>query len=118
MLTNVILNINVQMPRIYFWTVEKKKNLSVGQKQPSKFSTLPRPRSGKIHITSRHHLWQIWGTTECFPFQTGMEEASCEKAALVSTYQENTDGFNVIQGPAARIRPARLPEDYFSCEFL
>ncbi|XP_047184510.1 ectonucleotide pyrophosphatase/phosphodiesterase family member 1 isoform X3 [Scophthalmus maximus] len=47
----------------------------------------------------------------------GMEEASCEKAALVSTYQENTDGFNVIQGPAARIRPARLPEDYFSFDY-
>ena len=46
-----------------------------------------------------------------------MEEASCDKAAYVSTYQENTDDFKVIQGPAARIRPARLPDEYFSCEF-
>uniref|UniRef100_A0A4W6ESB2 Ectonucleotide pyrophosphatase/phosphodiesterase 1 n=1 Tax=Lates calcarifer TaxID=8187 RepID=A0A4W6ESB2_LATCA len=47
----------------------------------------------------------------------GMEEASCEKAAFVSTYQENTDAFAVIQGPAARIRPTHLPEDYFSFDF-
>ncbi|XP_039981512.1 ectonucleotide pyrophosphatase/phosphodiesterase family member 1 [Xiphias gladius] len=47
----------------------------------------------------------------------GMEEASCEKAAYVSTYQENTDSFTVIQGPAARIRPTRLPEDYFSFDY-
>lgn len=53
-----------------------------------------------------------------FSFWTGMEEASCEKAAFVSTYQENTDAFAVIQGPAARIRPTHLPEDYFSCEFM
>lgn len=53
-----------------------------------------------------------------FLFVTGMEEALCEKAAYVSTYLDNTDDFNVIQGPAARIRPSRLPENYFSCEFL
>uniref|UniRef100_A0A8C9WTG5 Ectonucleotide pyrophosphatase/phosphodiesterase 1 n=1 Tax=Sander lucioperca TaxID=283035 RepID=A0A8C9WTG5_SANLU len=48
----------------------------------------------------------------------GMEEASCEKAAYVSTYLTKTDDFDVIQGPAARIRPKHLPEDFFSCEFL
>uniref|UniRef100_H2M9E4 Ectonucleotide pyrophosphatase/phosphodiesterase 1 n=1 Tax=Oryzias latipes TaxID=8090 RepID=H2M9E4_ORYLA len=47
-----------------------------------------------------------------------MEEASCEKAAFVSNYLPHTSDFEVIQGPAARIRPKRLPEDYFSCEFL
>uniref|UniRef100_A0A8C3A832 Ectonucleotide pyrophosphatase/phosphodiesterase 1 n=1 Tax=Cyclopterus lumpus TaxID=8103 RepID=A0A8C3A832_CYCLU len=46
----------------------------------------------------------------------GMEEASCEKAAYVSTYLNKTDGFAVIQGAAARIRPSRLPEDYYSCK--
>lgn len=51
-------------------------------------------------------------------FLTGMEEASCEKAAFVSNYLPHTSDFEVIQGPAARIRPKRLPEDYFSCEFL
>uniref|UniRef100_A0A665WKF0 Ectonucleotide pyrophosphatase/phosphodiesterase family member 1-like n=1 Tax=Echeneis naucrates TaxID=173247 RepID=A0A665WKF0_ECHNA len=48
----------------------------------------------------------------------GMEVASCDKAFYVSTYQEDTHAFMVIQGPAARIRPSRLPENYFSCEFL
>uniref|UniRef100_A0A3P9L1R5 Ectonucleotide pyrophosphatase/phosphodiesterase family member 1 n=1 Tax=Oryzias latipes TaxID=8090 RepID=A0A3P9L1R5_ORYLA len=47
-----------------------------------------------------------------------MEEASCEKAAFVSNYLPHTSDFEVIQGPAARIRPKRLPEDFFSCEFL
>ncbi|KAF7666129.1 hypothetical protein LDENG_00120020, partial [Lucifuga dentata] len=47
----------------------------------------------------------------------GMEEASCEKAAFVSSYQDNTDDFIVIQGPAARIRPRRLPEDFFSFDY-
>uniref|UniRef100_A0A8C7WQ93 Ectonucleotide pyrophosphatase/phosphodiesterase 1 n=1 Tax=Oryzias sinensis TaxID=183150 RepID=A0A8C7WQ93_9TELE len=48
----------------------------------------------------------------------GMEKASCEKAVFVSNYLPHTSDFEVIQGPAARIRPKRLPEDYFSCEFL
>lgn len=47
----------------------------------------------------------------------GMEEASCEKAAYVSTYLPEADGFSVIQGPAARIRPTRLPEDFFSFDY-
>ncbi|KAI5094369.1 ectonucleotide pyrophosphatase/phosphodiesterase family member 1 isoform X1, partial [Silurus meridionalis] len=45
----------------------------------------------------------------------GMEEASCEKAAYVSSYQDDVDDFIVIQGPAARIRPKRIPEDFFTC---
>lgn len=47
----------------------------------------------------------------------GMEEASCKKAAYVSSYQDNVDDFIVIQGPAARIRPKRVPEEFFTCEF-
>ncbi|KAM9840798.1 ectonucleotide pyrophosphatase/phosphodiesterase family member 1 [Aulostomus maculatus] len=47
----------------------------------------------------------------------GMEEASCERAVFVSSYQNNTDSFSVIQGPAARIRPTRLPEDFFSFDY-
>uniref|UniRef100_A0A8C5H5M5 Ectonucleotide pyrophosphatase/phosphodiesterase family member 1-like n=1 Tax=Gouania willdenowi TaxID=441366 RepID=A0A8C5H5M5_GOUWI len=46
----------------------------------------------------------------------GMEEASCEKASFVSDYQKHVSDFNIIQGPAARIRPAHLPDDFFSCE--
>ncbi|XP_024147725.1 ectonucleotide pyrophosphatase/phosphodiesterase family member 1 [Oryzias melastigma] len=47
----------------------------------------------------------------------GMEKASCEKAAFVSNYLPHTSDFDVIQGPAARIRPKRLPEDYFSFDY-
>ncbi|XP_038582268.1 ectonucleotide pyrophosphatase/phosphodiesterase family member 1 [Micropterus salmoides] len=47
----------------------------------------------------------------------GMEEASCEKAAILSTYLDNTGDFSVIQGPAARIRPSRLPDNYFSFDY-
>ncbi|XP_068432957.1 ectonucleotide pyrophosphatase/phosphodiesterase family member 1 [Clinocottus analis] len=47
----------------------------------------------------------------------GMEEASCEKAAYVSTYLNKTDDFAVIQGAAARIRPRRLPEDFYSFDY-
>nr|XP_046228591.1 ectonucleotide pyrophosphatase/phosphodiesterase family member 1 [Scatophagus argus] len=47
----------------------------------------------------------------------GMEEASCEKAAYVSAYLDKTDDFSVIQGPAARIRPTRLPQNYFSFDY-
>uniref|UniRef100_A0A8C7M9E3 Ectonucleotide pyrophosphatase/phosphodiesterase 1 n=1 Tax=Oncorhynchus kisutch TaxID=8019 RepID=A0A8C7M9E3_ONCKI len=47
----------------------------------------------------------------------GMEEASCKKAAFVSSYQDNIDDFTVIQGPAARIRPKNLPEDFFSFDY-
>ncbi|MCJ8750247.1 hypothetical protein PDJAM_G00260330 [Pangasius djambal] len=47
----------------------------------------------------------------------GMEVASCEKAVYVSSYLDNTDDFIVIQGPAARVRPKRLPEDFFTFKY-
>ncbi|XP_058249199.1 ectonucleotide pyrophosphatase/phosphodiesterase family member 1 isoform X1 [Hemibagrus wyckioides] len=47
----------------------------------------------------------------------GMEEASCGKAAYVSSYQKDTDDFIVIQGPAARVRPKHLPEDFFTFNY-
>lgn len=47
----------------------------------------------------------------------GMEEASCDRAVYVSDYQKETSDFTVIQGPAARIRPKRLPEDYFTFDY-
>ncbi|XP_034555534.1 ectonucleotide pyrophosphatase/phosphodiesterase family member 1 [Notolabrus celidotus] len=47
----------------------------------------------------------------------GMEEASCEKSAYVSNIISNTDDFSVIQGPAARIRPTVLPDNYFSFDY-
>lgn len=45
-----------------------------------------------------------------------MEEASCERGVFVSDYLNNSDEFSIIQGPAARVRPSRLPENFFSCE--
>uniref|UniRef100_A0A672HGE2 Ectonucleotide pyrophosphatase/phosphodiesterase 1 n=1 Tax=Salarias fasciatus TaxID=181472 RepID=A0A672HGE2_SALFA len=47
----------------------------------------------------------------------GMEEASCEKATFVSNYVDDVSNFTVIQGPAARIRPKDLPNDYFSFDY-
>ncbi|XP_061563005.1 ectonucleotide pyrophosphatase/phosphodiesterase family member 1 [Cololabis saira] len=47
----------------------------------------------------------------------GMETASCEKASFVENFSVQGDNFDVIQGPAARIRPKRLPEDFFSFDF-
>uniref|UniRef100_A0AAX7VBN9 Ectonucleotide pyrophosphatase/phosphodiesterase 1 n=1 Tax=Astatotilapia calliptera TaxID=8154 RepID=A0AAX7VBN9_ASTCA len=47
----------------------------------------------------------------------GMESASCERASYVSDFQKDTSGFTVIQGPAARIRPSRLPQDYSSFDY-
>uniref|UniRef100_A0A4W5N2Y8 Ectonucleotide pyrophosphatase/phosphodiesterase 1 n=1 Tax=Hucho hucho TaxID=62062 RepID=A0A4W5N2Y8_9TELE len=47
----------------------------------------------------------------------GMEEASCKKAAFVSSYQDNIDDFTVVQGPAGRIRPKNLPGDFFSFDY-
>ncbi|KAJ8355447.1 hypothetical protein SKAU_G00182410 [Synaphobranchus kaupii] len=47
----------------------------------------------------------------------GMEEASCTKAAYVSTYQDNIADFTVIQGPAAGIRPKKIPEEFFTFDY-
>ncbi|XP_074541875.1 ectonucleotide pyrophosphatase/phosphodiesterase family member 1 [Halichoeres trimaculatus] len=47
----------------------------------------------------------------------GMEEASCDKASYVSNFLNNTDDFSIIQGPAARIRPTLLPDNYFSFDY-
>ncbi|KAL0965021.1 hypothetical protein UPYG_G00275750 [Umbra pygmaea] len=47
----------------------------------------------------------------------GMEEASCKRAAFVKSYQDNVDEFTVIPGPAARIRPKNLPENFFSFDY-
>ncbi|KAF7230737.1 ectonucleotide pyrophosphatase/phosphodiesterase family member 1 [Nothobranchius furzeri] len=47
----------------------------------------------------------------------GMEEASCDRATFVTNYQQHTSDFIIIQGPAARIRPKRLPDDYFSFDY-
>ncbi|XP_005160498.1 ectonucleotide pyrophosphatase/phosphodiesterase family member 1 isoform X1 [Danio rerio] len=47
----------------------------------------------------------------------GMEEASCKKAAYVSNYLDNINDITVIQGPAARVRPRHVPEEFFSFDY-
>ncbi|KAL2082535.1 hypothetical protein ACEWY4_022353 [Coilia grayii] len=47
----------------------------------------------------------------------GMEEGSCSKAVYLSKYPVNMADFNLIMGPAARIRPKRLPDDFFSFDY-
>lgn len=62
----------------------------------------------------------IYSEQNCFMLLlclTGMEEASCKRGVFVSDYLNNSDEFSIIPGAAARIRPSRLPENFFSCEF-
>ncbi|XP_031437344.1 ectonucleotide pyrophosphatase/phosphodiesterase family member 1 [Clupea harengus] len=47
----------------------------------------------------------------------GMEEASCSKAVYLNSYPVNTGDFSLIMGPAARIRPKRLPDEFFSFDY-
>lgn len=47
----------------------------------------------------------------------GMEEASCKKAAYVSKYLKNTDDITVIQGPAGRVRPKNVPDDFYTFDY-
>ncbi|XP_056619911.1 ectonucleotide pyrophosphatase/phosphodiesterase family member 1 isoform X1 [Triplophysa dalaica] len=47
----------------------------------------------------------------------GMEEASCDKAQYVSKYLTNIDDITVIQGPAGRVRPRHLPDEFFSFDY-
>ncbi|MGH0156921.1 UNVERIFIED_CONTAM: hypothetical protein FKN15_032671 [Acipenser sinensis] len=47
----------------------------------------------------------------------GMEEASCQKAEYISKYMDNVDNFIIIPGPAARLQPKNLPEDFFTFDY-
>ncbi|OCT80153.1 hypothetical protein XELAEV_18026967mg [Xenopus laevis] len=47
----------------------------------------------------------------------GMEEARCENVAFLSSFLEPSDSFIVIPGPAARLRPTKLPDEYFSFDY-
>uniref|UniRef100_A0A8D0L4Z9 Ectonucleotide pyrophosphatase/phosphodiesterase 1 n=1 Tax=Sphenodon punctatus TaxID=8508 RepID=A0A8D0L4Z9_SPHPU len=48
----------------------------------------------------------------------GMEAASCRKTAYLSTYLDSVDGFIIVPGPAARLRPYNVPDEYTSCMYL
>lgn len=49
-----------------------------------------------------------------FPF-SGMEVGSCRKTAYLNNYLDNVQDFIVVPGPAARLRPNNVPDEYFSC---
>ncbi|XP_041106380.1 ectonucleotide pyrophosphatase/phosphodiesterase family member 1 isoform X3 [Polyodon spathula] len=47
----------------------------------------------------------------------GMEAASCKKVEYISKYMDNVDNFIIIPGPAARLQPKNLPEDFFTFDY-
>ncbi|XP_006127349.2 ectonucleotide pyrophosphatase/phosphodiesterase family member 1 [Pelodiscus sinensis] len=47
----------------------------------------------------------------------GMEKASCSKTVYLSTYMEDVQDITVIPGPAARLRPQNVPDEYFSFDY-
>lgn len=44
-----------------------------------------------------------------------MEAGSCRKTAYLSNYLDNVRDFILVPGPAARLRPNNVPDEYFSC---
>ncbi|KAG8444562.1 hypothetical protein GDO86_009646 [Hymenochirus boettgeri] len=47
----------------------------------------------------------------------GMEEGRCENIVFLSSYLETSDSYIVIPGPAARLRPTNVPDEYFSFNY-
>ncbi|XP_030052411.1 ectonucleotide pyrophosphatase/phosphodiesterase family member 1 [Microcaecilia unicolor] len=47
----------------------------------------------------------------------GMEQGSCKKTAHLSSYLDKVDNFVVVSGPAARLRPRNVPDEYFSFDY-
>ncbi|XP_066470756.1 ectonucleotide pyrophosphatase/phosphodiesterase family member 1 isoform X2 [Tiliqua scincoides] len=47
----------------------------------------------------------------------GMEAASCSKGAYLSAYLDNVQDLFVVPGPAARLRPQNVPDEYFSFDY-
>ncbi|XP_019393602.1 PREDICTED: ectonucleotide pyrophosphatase/phosphodiesterase family member 1 [Crocodylus porosus] len=47
----------------------------------------------------------------------GMEVASCRKTAYLSTYLDNVNDFMIVAGPAARLRPINVPDEYLSFDY-
>ncbi|XP_041951559.1 ectonucleotide pyrophosphatase/phosphodiesterase family member 1 [Alosa sapidissima] len=47
----------------------------------------------------------------------GMEQGRCDRAVHLNSYPVNTSDFTLIMGPAARIRPKRIPEEFFSFDY-
>lgn len=47
----------------------------------------------------------------------GMEQGSCTKIAYLSSYLDSVNNIAVIYGPAARLRPSNLPEEYLTFDY-
>ncbi|KAG9493505.1 hypothetical protein GDO78_001419, partial [Eleutherodactylus coqui] len=47
----------------------------------------------------------------------GMEEARCENIDYLTSYINTSADYTVVYGPAARLRPVRLPDEYFSFDY-
>ncbi|XP_029450264.1 ectonucleotide pyrophosphatase/phosphodiesterase family member 1 [Rhinatrema bivittatum] len=47
----------------------------------------------------------------------GMEQGSCKKTVYLNSYLDSVDNFVVVSGPAARLRPKNVPDEYFSFDY-
>ncbi|NXI68602.1 ENPP1 phosphodiesterase, partial [Anseranas semipalmata] len=47
----------------------------------------------------------------------GMEAGSCRKTAYLNNYLDNVQDFILVPGPAARLRPNNVPDEYFSFNY-
>ncbi|MEE6475676.1 hypothetical protein FKM82_010835 [Ascaphus truei] len=48
----------------------------------------------------------------------GMEEANCKNAEYLTSYLNPSEDYIVISGPAARLRPSKVPDEYFSFDYV
>ncbi|XP_069582110.1 ectonucleotide pyrophosphatase/phosphodiesterase family member 1 isoform X1 [Ranitomeya imitator] len=47
----------------------------------------------------------------------GMEESRCGNIEYLKSYVNSSDDYIVVYGPAARLRPVHLPDEYFSFDY-
>ncbi|XP_068024023.1 ectonucleotide pyrophosphatase/phosphodiesterase family member 1 [Melanerpes formicivorus] len=47
----------------------------------------------------------------------GMEAGSCRRTAYLESYLDDVEDFIVVPGPAARLRPNNVPDEYFSFNY-
>ncbi|CAI5770115.1 pyrophosphatase phosphodiesterase family member 1 [Podarcis lilfordi] len=47
----------------------------------------------------------------------GMEAASCSKSTYLNTYLDSVQDLFVVPGPAARLRPQKVPDEYYSFDY-
>ncbi|XP_068087676.1 ectonucleotide pyrophosphatase/phosphodiesterase family member 1 [Hyperolius riggenbachi] len=47
----------------------------------------------------------------------GMEESRCENIEYLTSYMNTSEDYIVVYGPAARLRPTRVPDEYFTFDY-